>query len=84
MADILGLGMSHFGGFMFPGEDMTSRVRARLNDGSLPASLDHPSKWPEAMRAEANEWSITRGGRSGRVAWQYIQDLAGRLGKRLN
>jgi len=35
------------------------------------------------LRAEANEWSITRGGRSGRVAWQYIQDLAGRLGKQL-
>jgi len=37
----------------------------------------------QQLRAEANEWSITRGGRSGRVAWQYIQDLAGRLGKRL-
>ncbi len=37
----------------------------------------------QTLRAEANEWSITRGGRSGRVAWQYIQDLAGRLGKRL-
>ncbi|MGD1876204.1 MAG: ATP-binding protein [Kiloniellaceae bacterium] len=35
------------------------------------------------LRAEAKEWSVTRGGRSGRVAWQYIQDLAGRLGKRL-
>ncbi len=35
------------------------------------------------LRAEAKEWSITRGGRSGRVAWQFIQDLAGRLGKRL-
>ena len=33
--------------------------------------------------AEANEWSITRGARSGRVAWQFIQDLAGRLGKKL-
>ncbi len=32
---------------------------------------------------DALEWSITRGGRSGRVAWQFIQDLAGRLGKRL-
>jgi predicted AAA+ superfamily ATPase len=31
----------------------------------------------------ALEWSITRGARSGRVAWQYIQDLAGRLGQRL-
>jgi len=32
---------------------------------------------------EALEWSVTRGGRSGRVAWQYIQDLAGRLGQKL-
>jgi predicted AAA+ superfamily ATPase len=36
---------------------------------------------PEALRAEATEWSVTRGGRSGRVAWQFIQDVAGRLGK---
>jgi uncharacterized protein len=35
---------------------------------------------PEALRAQAVEWSVTRGGRSGRVAWQFIQDLAGRLG----
>jgi len=35
------------------------------------------------LRAEAGEWSITRGSRSGRVAWQFIQDLAGRLGKPL-
>ena len=35
------------------------------------------------LHAEAREWSVTRGARSGRVAWQYIQDLAGRLGKRL-
>jgi len=38
----------------------------------------------ETLRAEALEWSMTRGARSGRVAWQYIQDLAGRLGKRLD
>src|SRR5439155_8868090 len=37
----------------------------------------------EQLRAEASEWSITRGSRSGRVAWQFIQDLAGRLGKPL-
>ena len=35
------------------------------------------------LRREANEWSVTRGSRSGRVAWQYIQNLAGRLGKNL-
>jgi predicted AAA+ superfamily ATPase len=35
----------------------------------------------EQLHAEAVEWSMLRGARSGRVAWQYIQDLAGRLGK---
>lgn len=38
----------------------------------------------DTLRAEAIEWSMTRGARSGRVAWQFIQDLAGRLGKRLD
>ncbi len=32
------------------------------------------------MRAEAIEWQATRGARSGRVAWQYFTDLAGRMG----
>ena len=32
--------------------------------------------------AEALEWATTRGARSGRTAWQFIQDLAGRLGKK--
>ncbi len=39
---------------------------------------------PAALRAEALEWATTRGSRSGRVAFQFIQDLAGRLGKRLD
>lgn len=37
----------------------------------------------EELRASAVEWSMTRGSRSGRVAWQFIQDLAGKLGVRL-
>ena len=37
----------------------------------------------KALQADALEWATTRGARSGRVAWQYIQDLAGRLGARL-
>jgi predicted AAA+ superfamily ATPase len=36
------------------------------------------------LHARANEWSITRGSRSGRVAWQFIQDLAGTLGRKLD
>jgi predicted AAA+ superfamily ATPase len=34
----------------------------------------------ETLRREALEWATTRGSRSGRVAWQFVQDLAGRLG----
>jgi uncharacterized protein len=37
----------------------------------------------EKLHATAIEWSVTRGARSGRVAWQLIQDLAGKLGQRL-
>jgi predicted AAA+ superfamily ATPase len=37
----------------------------------------------DTLHAEALEWATTRGARSGRVAWQYVQDLAGRLGVRI-
>ncbi len=38
---------------------------------------------PEPLHAEAKEWAVTRGSRSGRVAWQFVQDLAGRLAQPL-
>ncbi len=44
-------------------------------DLNLPATV-------EELHAHAIEWSMTRGARSGRVAWQCIQDIAGRLGVR--
>ena len=34
----------------------------------------------DTLHAKAVEWSVTRGSRSGRVAWQFVQDLAGELG----
>lgn len=37
-----------------------------------------------AIEREALEWAVTRGSRSGRTAWQFIQDLAGRLGKAMD
>lgn len=43
--------------------------------------LDLPA---ERLRAEALEWATTRGSRSGRTAFQFIQDLAGRMGKVLD
>ena len=38
----------------------------------------------EQLRRDALEWSTTRGSRSGRVAWQFVQDLAGRSGVKLS
>ena len=43
------------------------------------ADLNLPISVPRIC-AKAVEWSVTRGARSGRVAWQCIQDIAGRLG----
>jgi len=37
----------------------------------------------EELHAQAVEWSVTRGARSGRVAWQFIQDAAGRSGVKM-
>jgi hypothetical protein len=38
----------------------------------------------EDLHHQALEWATTRGGRGGRVAWQFISDLAGRLGEKLH
>jgi len=38
----------------------------------------------DELKARAIAWAAQRGGRSGRVAWQFVQDLAGELGKRLS
>jgi predicted AAA+ superfamily ATPase len=37
----------------------------------------------EEIERDALEWATTRGSRSGRTAWQFVQDLAGRLGVRI-
>jgi len=38
----------------------------------------------DELRTRSLEWATTRGSRSGRVAWQFIQDIAGELGKSLD
>ncbi len=58
-------------------DDYLDMIRAYVAHHGL--KIDEPQ-----LIAEAIEWQVTRGGRSGRVAWQYIQDLAGRLGQRLS
>jgi uncharacterized protein len=57
-------------------EDFFAMVKGYAAEFELPIS-------ESALEAEAIEWSMTRGARSGRVAWQFVQDLAGRLGKKL-
>ena len=51
-------------------------IEGYLDHFALGVSLDD-------VRADALEWATTRGSRSGRVAWQFVTDLAGRIGKRL-
>jgi uncharacterized protein len=57
-------------------DDYFSMVEAYANHFSLKISRAE-------LQAQANEWSVTRGARSGRVAWQFVQDLAARQGSRL-
>ena len=41
------------------------------------------SEGQDTLRAQAKEWSVTRGSRSGRVAWQFIQNIAGERGVKI-
>jgi predicted AAA+ superfamily ATPase len=53
-------------------DDYLTMIDGYASHFALPLARD-------TLHHEALEWATTRGGRSGRVAWQYIQDLAGRL-----
>ncbi len=57
-------------------DDYLAMVRAYVAHFNLPDQGDE-------LQRDCLEWATTRGARSGRVAWQYVQDLAGRLGVRL-
>jgi uncharacterized protein len=54
-------------------DEYLDMVFAAMSATSLPIDED------EACAREALEWATTRGARSGRTAWQFVQDLAGRL-----
>ncbi|CAI3934726.1 ATP-binding protein [Commensalibacter papalotli (ex Botero et al. 2024)] len=49
-------------------------IRAYAKERALPIA-------DEDLIAQGNEWSVTRGSRNGRVAWQFIEDLTARLAK---
>jgi hypothetical protein len=52
MGAVLGLGLSHFGGFFFPDAEMGARITDALKRGKLPPHLNDPGRWPEPMRRE--------------------------------
>ncbi len=58
-------------------EEFLEMIRGYIAHYKIPFDKDE-------MEREAIEWMRTRGSRSGRVAWQYIQDLAGRTETRLS
>jgi predicted AAA+ superfamily ATPase len=55
-------------------DEFLAMIRGYCDAGGLAIGDDD-------LRAQAIEWSQTRGSRSGRVAWQFYCDLAGRMGK---
>ncbi|MBL8905317.1 MAG: ATP-binding protein [Rhizobiales bacterium] len=58
-------------------DDYLAMVEGYSRHFNLPIDAD-------TLRQAAIEWTATRGSRSGRVAWQFIQDLAGKLGIKLS
>ena len=58
-----------------------NQVHRWIEAGEIPFDRAHDQL--RLNRSELLEWATTRGARSGRVAWQYVQDLAGRLEVRL-
>jgi predicted AAA+ superfamily ATPase len=57
-------------------DDYLEMVRSYAGHHGLPID-------DQTLREESLAWAMSRGSRSGRVAWQFIQDLAGRLGRTL-
>jgi hypothetical protein len=52
MGEILGLGLSHFPGFMFADADMAMRIKQNIRSDRVPAALKDPRNWPAPMQAE--------------------------------
>ena len=58
MGALLGIGMSHFPGFIYPDRDMAMRVKQVITSPKVPERLKDPENWPAPMRAE---WSDDEG-----------------------
>jgi hypothetical protein len=58
MAEILGLGISHYPGFIYRDRDMSMRVKQTITSPKVPEALKDPRNWPAPMR---EEWSDDEG-----------------------
>ena len=58
MAEILGLGVTHYPGLMFPDAQMATFLERTLASGRVPEEFKDPARWPEPMR---REWGEDRG-----------------------
>ena len=52
MAEVLGIGISHYPPFSGRDEDMASILRNRLDDPDVPQAVKDPAGWPALMREE--------------------------------
>ncbi len=52
MAELLGLGLSHYPPLSLPDEQMATILRVTLRDQGIPEGVKDPRVWPEAARAE--------------------------------
>lgn len=58
MAEILGLGVTHYPGLIFPDDQMATFLERTLASGRVPEELKNPARWPEPMR---RKWGADRG-----------------------
>jgi hypothetical protein len=58
MGEILGLGISHFPGFIYNDSDMSMRIKQTLTSPKVPEHLKDPANWPAEMR---REWADDEG-----------------------
>jgi len=55
MGEILGVGLSHFPGFVYPDHEMSGRVKQTVTSARVPEHLKDPKNWPAPMQAEWGE-----------------------------
>jgi hypothetical protein len=80
MADVLGLGITHYPPLCMPDARMSGIMRRQLDDPAVPASAKDPAGWPEAMRAE---WSDDHGERAAGVHREALVQRLARVRERL-